>query len=123
MRNSYKPMPQLYIMRAYHLYEERAQLKMRHLQDDAKGGFILHGLRENGKGLVPFTAISAGKPSAKYIPGASLSYTVDTGNGYRCYNYRVEVLGVVEIDGEGNRKNVVGDVPDVDAKVNGFVFK
>lgn len=124
-RSSTGPRPSLYIMKAYHIYDEKKSPKVEDLLDQAKGGFILFGNRETGRasGLQYVAACSAGQPSALYEPGSLLRYTVDTGNGYTHYNYEFQCTGWLKVNADGTPGEMRGTVPALLDKCNAFVFK
>lgn len=117
----------LYIMKAYHIYDEHRAPRMSHLVANAEGGYIIYGERDDGKyredGTWPTCAVSsAGGPTASEAPGQLLTYTIDTGMGYRCNGYSFKVLGWAEVrDGVIIRQ--AGTIPELNDKINAFVMK
>lgn len=118
------PRPSLYIMKAYHIYEDHRSPAVEDLVNDLDGdGFILFGIRDTGKGPSPVAAISSGQPSEKYEPNSELTYTIDTGNGYRCYGYSFICTGWLKVNADGSLGEMRGTVPALLDKCNAFVFK
>lgn len=118
----------IYIMRAYHLIEDHSVVKMKHLEADVQGGFILYGRRDDGKGKPKaqwplVCAASAGRPDSSLRPGVDITYTIDTGMGHRCKGYGFVVLGYAIYDAAGVRQEVAGNIPAPDEKINAYVFK
>lgn len=117
----------LYIMKAYHIYEDHRQPKLEHMIDPTYDGYILFGDRDDGKyrpdGSTPSCAVSsAGAPGPKEVVGARLTYTIDTGMGYRCNGYTFTVTGWAKFAG-GVITETYGVVPALTDKVNAFVMK
>lgn len=118
------PRPSLYIMKAYHIYDDKRSPVVEDLVNDLGGeGFILFGSRFNGKGNSNVAAISHGQPSESYAPGSELLYTIDTGNGYKCYGYSFTCTGWLKVNADGTPGEMRGTVPALLDKCNAFVFK
>lgn len=119
----------LYMMRAYHLYEGTTIVTLKDMINDMDhGGFILFGKRMDGKAFSKaewptFAAISAGEPCAKYVAGKELLYTIDTGNGYRCKNYEFVVTGWLMVKSDLTVGISHGEVPALTDRLNAYVFK
>lgn len=118
------PRPSLYIMKAYHIYDEKKAPTVEDLVNDCDGeAFILFGDRDTGKGMSPVAAISYGQPSDLFTPGNEILYTVDTGNGYKCYGYPFVCTGWLKVNADGTPGEMRGTVPALLDKCNAFVFK
>jgi hypothetical protein len=120
----------MYIMKAYHIYEQKRSPKLSDLLQDFRGygGFVLFGKRFDGKNYSesnwPAAAVcSAGSPQSTYTEGQLLDYTIDTGMGYRCNGYNFRVEGWVMVNADGSLGESHGCVPELNDKVNAYVFK
>lgn len=122
----------LYIMKAFHLYDGSAYVNLQYMIDDssARGHerFILFGRRDVGKAYEakdwPTVAASSyGSGAERFEVGKQIRYTLDTGNGHRFVNYSFQVTGWLKINADGSLGERAGEVPGLKDRVNAYVFK
>ena len=125
-------MPQFYIMKAYHLTNSGRKLNLKKIFRDEPNSTVLMATRKVGYNkYVPVFII--GCPGTYGVkPGDQTTYTIDTGNGYRCRNQELEIEHImqvkngelVEVDGQEIPKGLDGKgvIPQIDARYT-FVMK